>query len=81
MEEVVALLVADRERTGNTFRLYTSDIGPFDVVAIEIEFESLEEYEKGWAEWRARPEVAAFMEKWYDLTESGGNNEIWTLVE
>ena len=81
MEELVALLVADREQTGIAYRLYTPDIGPFDVIAIEVEFENLEAYEKGWAEWFARPENAAFMEKWYALTESGGNNEIWTLVE
>ena len=82
MEKVVALLVAERERPDVLpYRIYASDIGPFDTVAIELEFETLEEYVKSWAKWGEGPESAAFMEKWYDLTESGGNNEIWTLVE
>ena len=81
MEEAVALLVADRERIGGKHRIYVSNIGPFDTIAIELEGENLEEYEKGWAEWGATPEAATFLEKWHDLTESGGTNEIWTLVE
>ncbi len=80
MEKMVTLLVANREQIGAPYRIYVPSIDTFDKVSIEVEFESLEEYEKGWAEWFARPETAAFVEKWSDLTESGGHNEIWTLA-
>ena len=83
MEEALALLKAEKERVSHPHagRIYTPSIGPFGVLVNEVEFESLEEYERFWAEWSASPEGAAFMEKWYDLTETGGTNEIWTLVE
>lgn len=62
-------------------RIYTSDIGTFDQLAARIEFESLEEYEKIWAEWIASPEFGSVIEKWDELTERGGTNEIWTLEQ
>jgi subtilisin-like proprotein convertase family protein len=81
MQEVVALVKAERERQNGTWRIYVSDIGPHDTIAFEFELENLEEYERGWSEWRATPEAAAFMEKWNDLVKPGGATEIWTLVE
>ena len=62
-------------------RLYTPRIAPFDTIAIEIEFEDLEGYEKYWTEWGAWAETTGFMEKWFELTESGGSNEVWTMEE
>lgn len=84
MDEVVALIKAEIEQfTSYTraSRIYTPETGSFDVVAVEWEYENLEEYERLWAEWGATPEAAAFTEKWYDLTERGGTNEIWHLAE
>lgn len=81
MNEAVALQVAERERTGTAYRIYMSSIGPFDVIALEFEGENLEEYERVWAEYFASPEAAQFLEKWYEVTETGGTNEIWELVE
>ena len=81
MDDVLELLKADRERTGINFRIYAPSIAPFDVIAMEIEFENLLDYEKGWEEWGSTPEAAAFMEKWFTFTERGGTNEIWELVE
>ena len=84
MEEAVALLMAAiAQFTGytRTSRIYTSEIGTFDVVAVEWEYANLEEYERRWAEWAATPEAATFLEKWYAVTERGGTNEIWHLVE
>jgi hypothetical protein len=81
MKEAVALQVAERERTGIASRIYISSIGPFDILAVELEGENLEEYEKGWAEYFASPEATQFLEKWYEVTETGGTNEIWRLVE
>ena len=83
-DEVVALLKAGTELSGNTraFRIYIPETGSFDIVAVEWEYESLEEYGRLWAEWNATPEAAAFMEeKWCDLTEGGYTNEIWWLAE
>ena len=81
MDELLALVTAERERGDGTFRIYVSNIGPYDTVAFEFEFESLVEYETFWSEWSATPEGGAFMEKWNDLVKPGGANEIWNLVE
>jgi hypothetical protein len=84
MDQLLALVKAAKEQfstSAHAWRTYAPQIGPFDVVAIEWEYESLEEYEKDWAEWGATPESAAFMDKWNQLTESGGSNEIWRLAE
>lgn len=80
MEELVALLVAERERLDSDYRIYAPGISPFDVVVLELEFESLEEYETAWAEWSASPESDEFMEKFNGLTLPGGTNEVWTLA-
>ena len=81
MQETVDLLRAQRKESSHPHatRIYTSNIAPFDILAFEIEFESLAGYEKFWADFSARPETAEFMSKWYELTEGGGANEIWTL--
>ena len=81
LDETLALLKASKQRDGVDYRLYVSNIGPFDRIAMEFEFENLEAYEKGWAEWESTPEAAVFMEKWNELTETGGANEIWKLVD
>lgn len=80
-EEAVALFMAERERKGITGRIYVPETGSFDTIVMEQEYESLEEYEKDLSEYFASPEAAQFLEKWYDLTETGGTNEIWRLVE
>ena len=73
---------AERERGGNigALRIYTSNIGQFNVLAVELEYEDLAAYEKQGAVWRARPTTAGFMEKWLKLRKSGGSNEIWNLA-
>jgi hypothetical protein len=81
MDEVVALIQAEMKRTNDKSRIYVSETGSFDTIAGEWEFESLAEYEKGWAEYFATPEATTFLQKWNELTETGGTNEIWTLVE
>lgn len=80
MEDVLALLKEDRKQMGRNHRLYEIDLGTFNQVAIELEFEDMAAREKLWTEWGARPETAAFMEKWLEWTK-GGTNEIWNLVE
>ncbi len=81
MEKLASLLIGERTSESPPSRIYTPDIGPFDVLVFELEFESLGAYEKFWSDWAAKPETEAFMEKWYALIKPGGKNEIWTLVE
>jgi len=79
MEELVALAKSEGEKEGWSCRIYSPNKAPRDTLVVEWEFESLAESEKYWAEWWAKPETAALMEKWYALTERGGNEEIWNL--
>jgi hypothetical protein len=84
MDQFLALVKEFREQyssRAHAFRMYTPEIGSSDVVALEWEYESLEEYERDWTEWVATPESAAIQERVYDLTETGGTIEIWRLVE
>jgi len=61
-------------------RVYVSEIGAFDTIAVETEGENLAEYERVFAEWQAST-TPEFWEKWFSLTENGGTNEIWRLVD
>jgi hypothetical protein len=81
MDDLVAMMKEEAERISFpfTFRVYTPNIAPRHVLAAEWEFGSLDEYEKFWTDWSARPETAEFMEKWNQLTERGGTDEIWDL--
>jgi hypothetical protein len=60
-------------------RVYTSRVGTGNTSAVEIEFESLAEYESVLAEFFASPEAASFFERWNELAEGPGSNEIWNL--
>ena len=82
MEEAVALHLAIKEKAGHPlpFRIYWSDIGRFSVMAVEMEYESLAEYETFWAEWAARPDWGADVAKLFDLLEPGSTQEIWNLA-
>ena len=79
--ELVDLMKAEQEGLDLpiVFRVYTPVFGPFNTVCAEWEWESLDQYNKFWADWYARPETAAFMKKWSALIELGGKNELWTL--
>jgi hypothetical protein len=82
-DEAVAMMVAEVQRVGipHACRLYVPEIGPFSTVVLEVEFESLAEYEEFWAEYFASAEGVAFNEKWGEVTESAGTNEVWELVD
>jgi hypothetical protein len=79
--EVAELARAERERIGSTHRIYRDNVGPHNAIAFEFEFKDWEEKERFWAEWAATPEADAFLEKWWDLVEAEGTDEVWTLVE
>jgi hypothetical protein len=61
-------------------RYYFTEIGPFDVAAMEAEFESLADYERLVAEWvgKAPPD---YWERWDKVVLEGGTNEIWRLAD
>lgn len=78
-EKMVELLKAEIAKGTKKWRIYTSDIGQFDLVSGEVEFENLPELEKFWNDWYAQPTTADFLEKWSPLEEHGGGNEVWNL--
>jgi hypothetical protein len=85
MDEILQLLrdVSKTPATGpqaNSFRISTAMFGPFDVLAMESEFDDLAHYQKYWGEVFNQPHMANFMEKWVKLTAGGGSNELWEVV-
>ena len=54
------------------------EIAPFDTIVAETEFKDWDAYHKFWEEWSPGE---AFWTRWYALTENGGTNEVWRLVE
>lgn len=78
LDEVVAMLKGEGGDDPAS-RVYRSHYGPFDAVALEVEFESVAAMEQGWAEWYASPGGEQFMQRWLEITESGGSNEVWIL--
>jgi hypothetical protein len=80
LQEAVALLKqeADKMGMGDSGRIYVPEIAPFDFIATEMEFKDWDAYHKFWGEWSPGE---AFWTRWYALTENGGTNEVWRLVE
>jgi hypothetical protein len=83
MQEAATLLKAEVQRStiAHRTRIYVPEFAPFDVICAEGDFDSLAEYEQYWTQYFAQPETAAFLERWFELTETGGTNELWELVE
>jgi len=81
IEEACELLAKERRHSGvvpGAMRIYVPEIAPFDTIVLELEFEDWEQYHRMWAEWSPGE---AFWEKWYAVTEGGGTNAVWRLVE
>jgi hypothetical protein len=83
MEEAVTLHLTQSEKIGHPHpvRVYASATGRSHVLAFEMEFGSLEEFEKFWTDWTARPETSAFVEKLRSLLGPGSTHEFWDLAE
>jgi hypothetical protein len=77
--EMIELLKAERERIGGTSRIYSYLYGPRDVMVNELTFETEQERQKFWDEWRVQPEAAEFLERFDRLRESGGTSELLRL--
>jgi hypothetical protein len=83
-EEAVVKMIKEAIE-GNTiynrsYRIYTPDISPYDVVVVEWEYEDVPEMRAAWEAWLAKPGTPEYMEKWLELTERGGGGEIWELA-
>jgi hypothetical protein len=82
-DEFVELLKAEVARSArHATRIYTGNIGPLiNTVAMEIEFEDLQDYEELWTEWFADPEAAEYMQRTDELETIDERHEVWTLVD
>jgi hypothetical protein len=62
-------------------RLYSSWAGPNNVMCYEGEYESLAEYVRLSKEWNDSKECVQMMLKFRELTERGGNTELWEVFK
>jgi hypothetical protein len=83
LDELVTMLADSRKLAKNTYsmRIYHSMFGPFDSVAVELEFKDMDEMARSQEEMMVLPDPAAFMAKFDELTVPGGSNEIWVLAQ
>ncbi|GAC1549906.1 MAG: hypothetical protein NVS2B7_25940 [Herpetosiphon sp.] len=89
-DEALAILLevgrlARQVQPDAAFRVYACELGSFDTIAYESEAASLGAYEQALAAFTRHPVVSKWLpdsfKRWQEITESGGSNEIWRLVE
>ena len=83
MQKALELVKAEISRgkpENSDVRVYTPGISP-NLLVVEETWESVEEHDKFWAEYRSTPEFAAFWEEWNELIERWVGTEIWNLTE
>jgi len=61
------------------YRIYLPQVGPFNVVVLELEFKDLAEYDRFWTGWLEKA-PQEWWDSWMNATENGGGNEIYQLV-
>ena len=76
LNEMIELFKVERERIGGTGRILSYLYGPRDVMVNVLAFETEQERQKFWDEWRVQPEAVKFLEKFDELRESGGTSEL-----
>lgn len=87
MSEMVELSKAQIEpflklrKGAGSLRFLVNKVATFDTWVFESDWNSLAEWEAYWADWRARPESAEFGRQLAELVESGGEHQLWTVVE
>lgn len=79
MQELLQLLLAQREIGKTPFEIATALYGPVDTLAMDFTFESIAAHDQAWAEWSASEQAGPFLEKWFELIEVGLTNEIWEV--
>ena len=62
-----------------TYRIYVFHTGPANTVEIELEVESLQEWEELWESMLHNADVGELMPQTTELSEPGGACEIWFL--
>ncbi len=89
-DEALALLAEYRDLlklvdSTAAMRVYASEIGHFDTIACELEVASLSAFERALAEFQEHtsviPRLPSWYERWQEITETGGTNEFWRLVD
>ena len=80
-EKVVELLrtVTDGMSKPSVVRIYEWFISPGDQVVWEAEFADMEEYSRFSDEWVSSPKRSDILNKFEELTVSGGSSEIWRV--
>jgi hypothetical protein len=78
MQELIELLKTTREGT-YPFEIETTIFGPSDTIALDFNFENIAAHDKTWADWAASEQAGPYFEKWFQLIEPGGTNEIWEV--
>jgi hypothetical protein len=80
-EDAVALLKEALQwaPAAGPIRVYTSSIGTLGKIGVEVELQSLADYERFWNGWRAQA-PSEWWERWNRVIEPGGSDEIWTVV-
>jgi hypothetical protein len=82
MEKALAHIQQARDifkERGAIGRVYSSRFGPTDVIVWEENFDSVEDHDRLWAELGGTPETKAWFQKWFELVELGGSQEVWNL--
>ena len=83
-DELVAAVRARVEagKYPHAVRIYEPMFGPIDVLNLELEFESLDEFQnfQAKADPSNDPEIAAFFEKVVEARLPGGSQEVWKLL-
>lgn len=64
----------------SSVRVYTPGFSP-NVLVYEETWESQEEHDKWWGEFRAAPETAAIWDEWYSLVKKSAGSELWHVKE
>ena len=78
-KECIDLIHASFGDLGRNLRIYTSHTGPSSILAFELEYENLSDYEQAAAEWWAVPENTTRYKRFAELVKTGGMSEFWNL--
>ena len=79
--EAVKVLKEAMEPQKYPIRICTCRTEPSNTIAMEIDYESLAEYEKAVAEWQTTEQAAVFGKKWPELVCGNEAHEVWNLAE
>lgn len=78
LKETMERFMEQRPSRGS-YRVYTFYVAPINTVVLEIEAESLQEWEEGWEYALSDPDILEYLKQTAELTEPGGTSELWHL--